>query len=878
MSENHIYDDSIRPEYSYSQYMAPQLYVTIPEESSKPTFKFAKYLGIRQEADKNLSATLQIQNWHGPVRIYTMLAESSTSSSPLPHYNMLCPLMRENMQTFDENGQFRTILPGETVSVIINYYNDASTLTHTLSDLVVVKQEKENKENSLIKNLRTFMEVTRKLPYNILEENVFTRSWSVASGTMPEEYVNCIVKNELKNLEDDKAKLMFYVEFLNERIQLEPATTIICSQTFQDSSVKWRLARISPDNGLSTNFTKVMIALEGKFNIDNNKPEVFIVDPATDYVLKKIPFEHINIIHENCITIMMHPLHDSILPKRVWIKLRSTKNLTLESNYLQFTYFGSTMIDTERSTIQQYIWNSEIGLPQFHQFYEANQHMDYSSSNVRMMNNFGSDSNNNFQSMSEDPNLRSVQQKIKDLKVSKSQDKDNNFNSGSGSAYHSSLHGNSGNQSKVQDSMKDEKMINQQQESANKDSAYVSEFDPTTSSNCSVVQPEVRDGMEYKKITNLQNNYNNVDSAYGSEWDPAASLSHAEVQSRGKQYTSNLEESSARALDCSIDSSNDIKRCSNTNQKSNTTSKIQTLNTNKFVNRENILLRHMALQQRKRTFLNAAMLLDFAKTNDIEKVITANLRYCAVKDKNGNTPLHIAIINHNEDLAIRFIQCMKKQPNLFNIRNNIYQTSLHLAANMGKSKIALQLVCAGACVYLCDRNGDTPLHIACRRGDLECVRVLLQRTKSEQGRIILSYPEYEEYNHGGNTPLHLAIKSGSAAIIKLFRDEYGFRLNIKEKNFGNSPLHLAVMCDSKPIAQQLIKAGADVNIKNCRGNTPLHVASFLNLQDMIYLLIEHHADVSIANNEMEKPIKLCSEDLSDELRILNEQSNSTMVF
>ncbi len=64
------------------------------------------------------------------------------------------------------------------------------------------------------------------------------------------------------------------------------------------------------------------------------------------------------------------------------------------------------------------------------------------------------------------------------------------------------------------------------------------------------------------------------------------------------------------------------------------------------------------------------------------------------------------------------------QPDFLNISNALCQTPLHLAVLTKQPTIVRHLVCMGAALDARDRFGNTPLHLACRDGDLESVKSL----------------------------------------------------------------------------------------------------------------------------------------------------------
>lgn len=56
-----------------------------------------------------------------------------------------------------------------------------------------------------------------------------------------------------------------------------------------------------------------------------------------------------------------------------------------------------------------------------------------------------------------------------------------------------------------------------------------------------------------------------------------------------------------------------------------------------------------------------------------------------------------------------------------------------------------------------DTSGQTPLHLACERGDLACVKELLEES---QARTDIS-------DRSGETPMHYASKQDSPVIIQV---------------------------------------------------------------------------------------------------------------
>ncbi|WP_245970160.1 ankyrin repeat domain-containing protein [Wolbachia endosymbiont of Bemisia tabaci] len=84
--------------------------------------------------------------------------------------------------------------------------------------------------------------------------------------------------------------------------------------------------------------------------------------------------------------------------------------------------------------------------------------------------------------------------------------------------------------------------------------------------------------------------------------------------------------------------------------------------------------------------------------------------------------------------------------------------------------------------------------------------------------------------------MHFAVYSGHLDVVKLLISK---EANIHARTTkGSTVLHFAVVAKSKAIVEELIKAGADPNIKDCTdGKTPLHIADQNGLVEVVKVLL-----------------------------------------
>ncbi|XP_021244285.1 oxysterol-binding protein-related protein 1 isoform X2 [Numida meleagris] len=102
-------------------------------------------------------------------------------------------------------------------------------------------------------------------------------------------------------------------------------------------------------------------------------------------------------------------------------------------------------------------------------------------------------------------------------------------------------------------------------------------------------------------------------------------------------------------------------------------------------------------------------------------------------------------------------------------------------------------------------------------------------------------------------------RNGNAEEVKQLLDtmskgEIIFDINCKgrsKSNMGWTPLHLACYFGHAVVVEDLLKAGAEVNVLNDMGDTPLHRAAFTGRKEVVMLLLQYNADTSIVNGSGE---------------------------
>jgi ankyrin repeat protein len=164
----------------------------------------------------------------------------------------------------------------------------------------------------------------------------------------------------------------------------------------------------------------------------------------------------------------------------------------------------------------------------------------------------------------------------------------------------------------------------------------------------------------------------------------------------------------------------------------------------------------------------------------------------------------------------------------------------------------------GAAPDFLDFGGRSALHYAAVSGNEKVVNILLKNTH------ILDINRLDACN---GTPLYYAAKEGHNVVVNQLLKK-GADVNLRVSRYSirrlgqwldkleiveDTPLIAAIKNNYPRIAKSLIQAGADVNLQGVYNNTALHHAVSLQSIDMIAALIKAGAEVSIKNNDHKTP-------------------------
>jgi ankyrin only family protein len=218
-------------------------------------------------------------------------------------------------------------------------------------------------------------------------------------------------------------------------------------------------------------------------------------------------------------------------------------------------------------------------------------------------------------------------------------------------------------------------------------------------------------------------------------------------------------------------------------------------------------------------------------------------------DKDGDCQLHLAIASGFTEVVFALIR-MAPHPDVLDIQNNELYAPLHIAVLMNQPNMVRRLIVAGATNDIRDLEGNTPLHLASKRGYLECAEALLRSVSVEELKDACVHGStshqnlhqiLDTKNYHGEHSIHLATFGQHYNFIR-FLCWSGVDMNAVEGRSGKTSLHYGVnKRDLNLVALLATKkslGGCEVHLnpRDWCGRTPLHCAVINGDSDITALL------------------------------------------
>ncbi|KAK2715890.1 hypothetical protein QYM36_010456 [Artemia franciscana] len=253
----------------------------------------------------------------------------------------------------------------------------------------------------------------------------------------------------------------------------------------------------------------------------------------------------------------------------------------------------------------------------------------------------------------------------------------------------------------------------------------------------------------------------------------------------------------------------------------------------------------------------------------------------------GLTPLHIAVINKQEEMANLLISNKAdinardengKTPIFYATKNADLKLTKFLLANEANVKnspevlfqavetecmeIVKVLLSYDADVNASDKYGQTALHLIALQDDgFSVVRKCMvcnprgnevlgrnSQVKEAIAKLLLNKGAgVDARTIKGETALHFAIQNENVKVVETIL-EYNANVNLGTKN-GDMPLCLSSLTGNVEICTMLLNKGANVNVKKNGGISALHIAAQNHHGNIVKLLLNYGARVNSQDND-----------------------------
>ena len=252
----------------------------------------------------------------------------------------------------------------------------------------------------------------------------------------------------------------------------------------------------------------------------------------------------------------------------------------------------------------------------------------------------------------------------------------------------------------------------------------------------------------------------------------------------------------------------------------------------------------------------------------------------SVQNNAGKTPLDIALEDSGDEKSVAiaadlimagaetnnvqfsYFQTAVSERNV-NYRFGDGQTPLHIAAIQHHKSIARYLLANGAHTSAQDITGATPLHEAVRYGDIDIAKALLE-----------SGADVNAEDNLGKTPVMLVIPEDKREAMYRILIEHAADV-AKKDAYGDTVLHTATMTSLTPsILELLVAGGADVNARNKDGVSPLLIAVQKRNFAHVKFYAERGADINSADKAGDTPLTLALKDGQAMLEMLVNRTNA----
>ncbi|EON61497.1 26S proteasome non-ATPase regulatory subunit 10 [Coniosporium apollinis CBS 100218] len=208
------------------------------------------------------------------------------------------------------------------------------------------------------------------------------------------------------------------------------------------------------------------------------------------------------------------------------------------------------------------------------------------------------------------------------------------------------------------------------------------------------------------------------------------------------------------------------------------------------------------------------------KTSVVESLLNANPRLSSRRDEDDRLPLHWAVSYNRPEI----VQLLMQSKNFdVDAQDGLGWTPLMMASSLraGDGDALIDtLLSAGADVNAKNNNGQTALHFAASKNNIDTARKLTAHKASARVK-----------DKRGQLALHRAAAVGSVPMMKLLLENKS-PVNATDVD-GMTALHHAISEGHGDAAMMLLKAGAETDKRDTDGHLAIQLAPDAKIRDFI---------------------------------------------
>lgn len=226
--------------------------------------------------------------------------------------------------------------------------------------------------------------------------------------------------------------------------------------------------------------------------------------------------------------------------------------------------------------------------------------------------------------------------------------------------------------------------------------------------------------------------------------------------------------------------------------------------------------------------------LSYGRKDAFEAILKTGMIDIREKDHSGDTLAHAAILRHYGWALPHLVT----DPELLNGKDAEGQTPLMTAIREKCEDIAFGLIADGADIHLADNKGQTALHLALIHDQHRLIKKLIANGADIEARD----------NAFEGTSLYWAARYNAWQCADLL---IAHKADLNSLDIsGHTPLMCAAWSNSPSAAHSLLKAGANIDIRNARNETAEDIAE--HMEGSIASLISEYRQKRFNSKKQQK--------------------------